>query len=376
MNQHLTVLAVGSDRQDLRQLSRFLKLCEFKVWATHRCSDATRVLQATPPDFLIVDDRLDEADRSSLVQCSRSPRCGRFSYRFMLVEDPTHPKIRQALGQGFEDFLHRPLDYGEILARLRAAARIVESERRLRSVSFSTRFRQHSRNLLPAEAWRDRLSTQLEQQANSNSTFSVALVDVDLLDCINRQFGWLAGDEVCQALALELVESSSEDARSAELRPGRFAVTLPGLNETEAAAWVEQLGPLDIETDRAAEFQVTMSGAVLEIDRQHDAEQVLLELEQTLQEAKISGRNCTIRCGTLDHELNEWRTNANEGSLFTGTHARDLMEYCPAVLCVSDSAAQAAELFELSRLLRGASRGHQRTGRRPDQPRNHAPGAA
>ena len=58
-----------------------------------------------------------------------------YTYTFLMVRDVKAEGLTEALMAGVDDFLAKPLVYGELLARLRSGARVLEYERRMRQQS-------------------------------------------------------------------------------------------------------------------------------------------------------------------------------------------------------------------------------------------------
>ncbi|HHM12716.1 MAG TPA: response regulator transcription factor, partial [Planctomycetaceae bacterium] len=121
-NRPYQILIVSRERELLRRMSRFLALFRYDVHEMTSVDAALERLQVAPPDFLIVDAAIHEQPHRLLHtphRCAgRSP-----VYSFLLVSEPTEQQLDEALQAGADDVLTRPLICGELLARLRTAAR-------------------------------------------------------------------------------------------------------------------------------------------------------------------------------------------------------------------------------------------------------------
>ncbi len=339
------LLVVADDRKILRRLSRFLKVFGFLVDPVADGDQAIGVYAANPPDFLIVD-----GDNLSLEHCRQlfSKSRNGYTYTFMMVRDVKAERLTDALMAGVDDFLAKPLVYGELLARLRSGARVLEYERRMREQSAID----HTTALLSQSAFHSRLQSELER--SGDQSVSCVLMDLDFFDSVNRSYGFVVGDEVLRTVATQLKSMAGECKYLASFGAGRFAALLPDSSDSKAFAWAENVR----EAIAALEIHVasqtisitaslgvagTMHGAVAVAELLHRA-------EDAVRVAKSSGRNCVARCGQFDGETREWEDLARQGRLFETTVARDVMVPCPVFAHSDDDLKHASELLEQSHL--------------------------
>jgi diguanylate cyclase (GGDEF)-like protein/PAS domain S-box-containing protein len=130
---------------------------------------------------------------------------------------------------------------------------------------------------------------------------SVAMVDADRFKAINDQFGHAAGDAVLCALASTLRTGAREGVdQVARLGGEEFAVLMPGLDASAAAAAAERLRavvaallvPVRGLDGAPAEVSFTASFGIAEIGPGvTDADTLLRVADQALYAAKAAGRN-------------------------------------------------------------------------------------
>ncbi|MRJ78193.1 response regulator [Aeromicrobium sp. SMF47] len=114
------VLAVDDDRAILRTLTINLRARDYEVeWATDGRS-ALQVVDERMPDVIILDLGLPDLDGVEVLRRLRS-----FSQVPVVVLSARHDsddKV-EALDAGADDYVTKPFDMAELLARVRAAAR-------------------------------------------------------------------------------------------------------------------------------------------------------------------------------------------------------------------------------------------------------------
>jgi diguanylate cyclase (GGDEF)-like protein len=346
----LEVLIVADDRKLLRHLSRFLHDFGYRVRQAADAAQCLAAFSAAPCDLLLVDESLAVEDGVALVRKLARDTARRELVVMLLVKEPTPDAVLEALEAGVDDFLAKPIVYGELLARLRAAARTLEYERRVR--------RQRGHDPLTGAANREallaRLNQELHQGGAKTGSLACVAIDLDYFARVNLERGRAVGDDVLRRVAETLEEGRGQDEIVAHLGAGRFAVLLPGRSELDAAAWAETVrGKLAALVIPVADsnLAITASLGVYACHRGiRTAEEILDHAEQALGAAKRSGRNCVARFGEFATEQQVWDELAAPGKLFERTVARDVMTPSTCVLRNNASVEHAAHVFSRSRL--------------------------
>jgi len=339
------LLVVADDRKILRRLSRFLRVFGFHVDPVADGQQAIAVYEANPPDFLIVDD-----ESLAVEHCRQlfSKNHEGYTYTFLMVRDVKAEKLTDALMAGVDDFLAKPLVYGELLARLRAGARVLEYERRMRQQSATDQIT----GLLSQSAFHARLESELVDA--DEATVSCVLVDLDFFDNVNRLHGFAVGDEVLRTVATQIKNVATDCKYLASFGSGRFAALLPDSSDARALAWAETLresiAKLEVHMLHQTVSLTASIGVAGNMHGSTTADALLERVEEALRMAKASGRNCVARCGQFDGETREWEDLARQGRLFETTVARDIMVPCPACVKSEDDLGHAAGLLEQSHL--------------------------
>jgi diguanylate cyclase (GGDEF)-like protein len=362
--QPLGVLLVAEDRRLLRQLSRSLIAFGFEVRQAASGPQALATLEGEPTDLVILDaePRFEEALHLCRTIGSQESSRGRFV--FLLVENPTPQRVTEALEAGADDFLTRPVVYGELLARFRAAARVLEFDRRLHeqaNVDRLTGLPSRLQHVVPpagVPGAGGRLPGALAQsdtavqQQGSLGPAACVLADLDLLGRVNYLHGYPSGDAAIRAAADRL--RALCDGQQALVRVGgnRFCVWWPEVSAAEAVAWAESARAALAETEvpvSGSSIRLTASFGVAVADATAaTAEAVLDRAARALRSAKNSGRNCVVRFGQFDDDAAAWIEYAAPGKLFERTTARDVMAPATILLRPDQPARHAAALLERS----------------------------
>jgi two-component system, OmpR family, response regulator len=115
------VLVIEDDGDLLRLLRRGLEEEGFDVVQASRGSDAVALAEAEPPDLLVVDIGLPDADGRDVCQAIRS-RGIDSPVLFLTARDQMVDRLA-GFSAGGDDYLTKPFEFAELIVRLRALLR-------------------------------------------------------------------------------------------------------------------------------------------------------------------------------------------------------------------------------------------------------------
>jgi two-component system, cell cycle response regulator len=264
---------------------------------------AVLVAAETSYELVLINLDLDGYDGLRLCSQLRSLQRTRQVPILIIVDPDDHHRMIKALDMGVNDYLMRPIDRQELLAR---------ANTQIRRSRFTTRLRnnvQQSMELAVTDALtglynRRHMDTQVaalvDSAANRGTPLSVLAVDVDHFKSVNDSHGHDAGDRVLQELAARI----RKNTRSLDLafRTGgeEFVIVLPSTDRAVALKVAERLRrsvsakPFNAGA-RAAPLPVTISVGIASLESPNDTlEELLKRADLALYRAKREGRNRVI----------------------------------------------------------------------------------
>ncbi len=293
-------IAIVDDDAAIRRLVRlYLKRAGYETLECTTGQEAREALTSQPWDLAILDRRLPDMDGVVLAQELRANNKFRPRYVIMLTgEDDQADKV-EGLELGADDYITKPFQYPELLARIRAGKRIVdlqnelmETNKRLELLSITdglTKLHNHRH-------FQDELARAFEESQRYQRPLSLAMIDIDFFKKFNDTHGHAVGDDVLKRAA-ELYRSS---VRSTDLvaRYGgeEFAVMMPETALDDGIAFAEKIRHL-VETTplqtQAGPLNVTISLGVASVpqSRIHSAKELIVAADRALYRAKKNGRN-------------------------------------------------------------------------------------
>jgi DNA-binding response OmpR family regulator/CBS domain-containing protein len=340
--ESLRALLVSTDRPLLRRLTWLLESigCAGDSLADPHRAEA--LLLASPPDFLIVDTDLPGEWAANLCrQAVEADEEGPPPVVLALVARRDAAQIATAFAAGADDILHKPLVVGEVLARLRTAARLRQQQwhRHIQQGNSETP------GCLPAPAWKA-LASEVAQQANGSG--AVVFLSLDYLPIHIQRLTRRGAARLKAAVVERLQAAGGDEAVWGEMDDGCYAALLTSCDEPTALAWAERLRtsvaerPLEVESQV---FSVTISLGVAALGA---GDAVVEErVRGALQLACRSGRDCVV--SATDWEA-DCKRLVDQPSWLDTANAWDIMLPAPLALYPDDTVEQAAVLLAQTQL--------------------------
>jgi len=345
------VLLVDDDPAILRLLSELLETAGYRLSQASDGRQALAAVEQECPDFLITDWEMPGMNGLELCREVRGLSLPHYVYiLFLTVKSASDEKVA-ALEIGADDFLTKPIQRDELVARMRSGARILELERRLGRMA-----RTDPLTGLPSRrTFFDCLAKEWDRSGRGNLPVSCVMADIDFFKRINDIHGHPAGDSVLKVVANLFADTSRGSDSVCRYGGEEFCVMLPETDEHGAALWAERvrqrMASLVVPVG-TKELRITASfGAAQRHDDTQTPEDLIDQADQALLCAKQSGRDRVIRYESLTDASNFRLGDSDEhADLFRGITARHVMTPLVACLREDQTIGHAAEYFLRSRI--------------------------
>jgi len=293
-------VAIVDDDAAIRRLVRlFLTRAGYDTLECTTGGEARERLAAEPWDLAILDRRLPDLDGVLLCHELKSNPDFRARYIIMLTGETQQEDKIEGLELGADDYITKPFQYPELLARIRAGKRIVdlqkelmETNRRLELLSITdglTKLNNH-------RYFQDELLRAFEESARYQRPLSLAMIDIDFFKKVNDTHGHAVGDEVLKAVANLFRESVRTTDLAARYGGEEFAVMMPETELDDAMLFAEKIRAL-IESEpidtQAGPVPTTVSIGVASVPftRVKGPKELIVAADKALYRAKKAGRN-------------------------------------------------------------------------------------
>jgi two-component system cell cycle response regulator len=254
-------------------------------------------------DLLIVSLGLQNFDALRLCSQVRSLDRTRNLPILAITEPDNNARMVRGLEIGVNDFLIRPIDKNELLARARSQVRKRRYTERLRDnvqMSIEMAITDALTGLSNRRYMESHLGTLVEQAGARGKPLSALVIDIDYFKAINDTHGHDAGDDVLRDFALRLKRSIRGIDLACRYGGEEFVIVMPETDMAVAAMVAERLRrriaaePFAI-TQGAQTIPVTISIGIAGLRGKDDSAAALLKrADQALYRAKRDGRNRVV----------------------------------------------------------------------------------
>jgi two-component system cell cycle response regulator len=254
-------------------------------------------------DLLIVSLGLENFDALRLCSQVRSLDRTRNLPILAITEPDNNARMLRGLEIGVNDFLIRPIDKNELLARARSQVRKRRYTERLRDnvqMSIEMAITDALTGLFNRRYMESHLGTLIEQATARGKPLSTLVIDIDYFKAINDTDGHDAGDDVLRDFALRLKRSIRGIDLACRYGGEEFVIVMPETDMAVAAMVAERLRrriaaePFPIQQGARA-VPVTISIGIAALRGNDDTAAALLKrADQALYRAKRDGRNRVV----------------------------------------------------------------------------------
>jgi two-component system cell cycle response regulator len=254
-------------------------------------------------DLLIVSLGLESFDALRLCSQIRSLDRTRNLPILAITEPDNNPRMLRGLEIGVNDFLIRPIDKNELLARARSQVRKRRYTERLRDnvqMSIEMAITDALTGLFNRRYMESHLGTLIEQAASRGKPLSALVLDIDYFKSINDSHGHDAGDDVLRDFALRIKRSIRGIDLACRYGGEEFVIVMPETDMAVAAMVAERLRrriaaePFAI-AQGSRQIPVTISIGIAGLRGKDDTAAALLKrADQALYRAKRDGRNRVV----------------------------------------------------------------------------------
>jgi two-component system cell cycle response regulator len=254
-------------------------------------------------DLLIVSLSLENFDGLRLCSQVRSLDRTRNAPILAVTEPENGARMVRGLEIGVNDYLVRPIDKNELLARARSLIRKRRYTERLRDnvqMSIEMAITDALTGLFNRRYMESHLAMLMEQAASRGKPLTALVLDIDFFKSINDTHGHDAGDDVLREFALRIKRSIRGIDLACRYGGEEFVVIMPETDIAVGTMVAERLrrriaaDPFAIQQGTRT-VQVTISIGVAAMRGKEDsAAAIVKRADQALYKAKRDGRNRVV----------------------------------------------------------------------------------
>ncbi|MCC6131116.1 MAG: diguanylate cyclase [Acidobacteria bacterium] len=292
------VLVVEDDPVYREQMEIPLRQAGFQV---ESCPDGQAALERVRvfrPEVVVTDWEMPRLDGLTLCRLIKGIDELRFTHVIILSSRGETASKVAGLDTGADDYLVKPVDPNELVARVRSGLRLVRalSELAAKNELLERLALTDPLTSLPnRRAFEESLSREVSRAQRSGRPLSLLILDLDHFKSINDSFGHGFGDEILVGFARLLARQARRGDMAARIGGEEFAVLLPMTEKIHAITVGERIRRACEGTPlgRTQQQSVTVSvgAATTKGTAGSSPAELVDEADRALYRAKAEGRN-------------------------------------------------------------------------------------
>jgi two-component system cell cycle response regulator len=253
-------------------------------------------------DLVVISLGLENFDGLRLCSQIRSLERTRNVSILAIADAESSTRLVRGLEIGVNDYLTRPIDSNELMARVRTQIRKKRYTERLRDnvqMSIEMAITDPLTGLHNRRYMETHVKTLVDQAAARGRPLAIMILDIDYFKSINDSWGHDTGDDVLREFAIRIKKSIRGIDLACRYGGEEFVVVMPETDMAVATMVAERLRraiagePFAIQQG-ARSIDVTISIGIAELGRDETAARVLKRADQALYRAKRDGRNRVV----------------------------------------------------------------------------------
>ncbi len=295
----MKILVVEDVRESRLAVKKTLEAAGYETVEAEDGQIAWEFFQREPFRMVVTDWMMPKLDGIGLIEKIRSSSLIRYTYIIMLTAQDETVQIVRGLESGADEYLTKPFDIKELLARVASGKRILDLEDKLtqsRDQMEKLALQDGLTGVLNRRAIEEHAIAEIELARRKHRPISLIMLDIDHFKSINDRYGHAAGDQALIKIAQVLNLNLRSYDRIGRWGGEEFIIIMPDTVLPDAIKVAERMRksvadtifPLKDGGEHSAQISLGItSGAdpFLSLTRMLD------EVDQALYCAKNTGRN-------------------------------------------------------------------------------------
>ncbi|OEU71876.1 MAG: diguanylate cyclase response regulator [Desulfuromonadales bacterium C00003093] len=303
MTNSFPILIAEDNPVSRRLLETGLIKFGYEVVSANDGREAFKILKKNFFPMVITDWMMPEMDGLELCRAIRSNNFPGYVFIVLVTAKDSQDDIITGLEAGADDYITKPFNQAELMARLKAGKRVLELERSLKEANDKIKILSitdpltgiYNRGYLT-----EHLPREISRAKRYGHPLSLIMSDIDLFKKINDSYGHQAGDKLLKDF-VDCLRGAIRNRIDWMVRYGgeEFLIVLPETNIEGACQVAERFRTLlseSVFTIKDNEIKITASFGVSGFDPSKQKEKISVEFliglaDKYLYQAKKRGRN-------------------------------------------------------------------------------------
>ena len=295
----MKILIVEDEIISRRIVKKFLVDAGYEIVEAEDGQSAWELFQNEPFHLVITDWMMPRLNGLELVKKIRESEQKSYTYIIMLTAMDDKDNIVFGLESGVDEYLTKPFNGRELVARVASGMRILRLEEQLKLAQQQMEIlamRDELTGLLNRRAIEEYAESEFNLTERKVRALSVILLDIDHFKNVNDRFGHKTGDYALQQVAKVLTSNLRNYDRVGRWGGEEFMLILPDTQLKDATAAAErvriEISAMKISLETRETFSIHISLGVACTTSQFSSLTKLIDAaDQAMYLAKEAGRN-------------------------------------------------------------------------------------
>jgi len=308
MEKKFPVLVVEDDPVTRRLLCKTISGAGHRVAEAENGILALEILKKAFFPIVVTDWMMPEMDGLQLCRRIRKDLNSGYVYIVVLTARDSREDILKGFETGADDYLTKPFNHAELLARINTGTRVIGLERSLKQAYREIKSLSITDSITGCYNRRyleEKLPGEIKRARRYGRDLSVVMCDIDHFKTVNDTYGHQVGDMVLNAFAQRIRAAIRKDIDwMARYGGEEFVIVFPEtcLENTfkKADMLRRMISEKKVGVSGRDQIFITTSFGVSGIEALSDAEDItaanlIKDADDCLYQAKASGRNCVVK---------------------------------------------------------------------------------
>ena len=295
----MKILIIEDELIFRRMVKKYLLEAGYEIVEAEDGLSAWELFQKEPFQLVITDWMMPGLDGPELVHKIRTSGQKSYTYIIMLTAMDDKDNIVLGLESGADEYLTKPFNSRELIARVASGMRILRLEEELMQARIQMEaLAMHDglTGLLNRRAIEEYAEAEFNMAGRKKQAMSVILLDIDHFKNVIDRFGHKFGDVVLRQVAQTLKEDLRNYDRVGRWGGEEFLLILPGTELKDAVTVAERLrsktAAVQTSLENGETFSIHISlGTACTTGQFQSLAKLIDAADQALYQAKQSGRN-------------------------------------------------------------------------------------
>ena len=233
----MKILVVDDQKDNVELLCQILEDADFNVIPSYNGKEAIIAAEKELPDVILLDIHMPEMDGYEACKILKQNSLTSQIPIVFLTANTAEESVVKGLNLGAYDYVTKPFNEKELLARIKVMARIRASEQKAETMALTDPLTElYNRRFLM-----QKFEEEISRAKREKKALSCLMLDVDHFKNINDTYGHDAGDEVLKRIAACLKENLRGYDAIVRYGGEEFVVLLPNTEKESAVAVGEKI---------------------------------------------------------------------------------------------------------------------------------------